>query len=149
MLFIKSDIPEALISIYSIIIWTMLALFWAAIATALRFLWQTIATKPLQYLSPPNDLYRYVTDLRNYYTASGTPPEQIEHRIVDDIQTLMIEQYTFGAVENQKINDERLRARNGAFQSLIVALILALATLAIILGHKLVRGGSDGPIAIR
>jgi hypothetical protein len=61
----------------------------------------------------------------------------------------MIEQYTFGATENQKINDERLRARNGAFQSLIVALILALATLAIILGHKLVRGGSDGPIAIR
>jgi hypothetical protein len=149
MVFIKNDIPDRLTGVYAIVIWVMLALFWIVIAFALCFLWAAIAAKSLQFLSPPNELYRYVTDLRNYYAASRTPSDQIEQKVFEDTRTLMIEQYTLGAIHNQRINERRLRARTRAFQSLIVALIVALATVAIIVGHKLVRGGSNGAIAIQ
>jgi hypothetical protein len=119
------------------------------IAFSLVFLWLAVLAKPLRYLSSPNELYRYVMDLHNYYTASGNPIDQIEQRVIEDTQTLMIEQYTLGAVHNQRINEKRLRARTRAFQSLIVALILALATAAIILGHRLVRGDSSGATAVQ
>jgi hypothetical protein len=128
MVFIKGDVPSRLDGFYSILIWLFLLLFWMVIAFSLVFLWLAVLAKPLRYLSSPNELYRYVMDLRNYYTASGNPIDQIEQRVIEDTQTLMIEQYTLGAVHNQRINEKRLRARTRAFQSLIVALILALAT---------------------
>jgi len=146
MVFIKGDIPERLIGIYPIVLWVMLCLFWGVIAAALGFLWRTVAVKPLQYLSPSNELYRYVNELRNYYTALGTPVAQIEQRIIQDTRTLMIEQYAFGATHNQRINAQRLRARTRAFQTLIAALILAFASVVIILGHTLAGGGKNGAI---
>lgn len=149
MVFIKSDVPNRAIGIYPILIWILLFLFWLVIAFSLVFLWLAVSPKSLQFLSPPNELYRYVTELRNYYRASGTPLDQIERRVVEDTRTLMIEQYTLGAVHNQGINVRRLRARTRAFQGLIAALIVALATVAIVLGHKLARGGSSGTIAIQ
>lgn len=149
IVFIKGDVPSRPIGIYSIVIWILLFLFWIVIAFSLVFLWLTVSAKSLQVLSPPNELYRYVTDLRNYYRASGSPVDQIEQRVVEDTRTLMIEQYTLGAAHNQRINVRRLRARARAFQGLIAALIVALVTVAIVLGHKLVRGGSSGAIAIQ
>ena len=149
MVFIKNDVPDRLTGVYGIVIWVMLALFWIVIAFALCFLWATVAAKPLQFLSPPNELYRYVTDLRDYYTAFRTPSDEIEQKVFEDTRTFMIEQYTLGAIHNQRINERRLRARTRAFQSLIVALIVALATVAVLLGHKIVRGGSSGAIAIQ
>jgi sensor histidine kinase YesM len=149
MVFIKGDVPSRLDGFYPILIWLLLLLFWIVIAFSLVFLWLAVLAKPLRYLSSPNELYRYVMELRNYYTASGTPIDQIELRVIEDTQILMVEQYTLGAVHNQRINEKRLRARTRAFQSLIVAFILALATAAIILGHKLVRGGSNDAIAIQ
>ncbi len=149
MVFVRNDIPNLSIGIYPIGIWFLLALFWTAIALALCFLWLAVARKPLQYLSGSNELYTYVTNLRSYYTASGTPPDQIELRIIEDTRTLMIEQYTLGTNHNQKINEDRLRARTRAFQSLILALILALATAACVLAHRAVRGGGGGGIPVQ
>jgi hypothetical protein len=149
MVFIKNDVPDRLTGVYALVVWVMLALFWIVIAFALCFLWATVAAKPLQFLSPPNVLYRYVSELRDYYAASRTPSDQIEQKVFEDTRTFMIEQYTLGAIHNQRINERRLRARTRAFQSLIVALIVAFATVVIILGHKLVRGGCNGTIAIQ
>ncbi|MGC2522063.1 MAG: hypothetical protein WA417_05405, partial [Stellaceae bacterium] len=71
MVFIKGDVPSRLDGFYSILIWLFLLLFWMVIAFSLVFLWLAVLAKPLRYLSSPNELYRYVMDLRNYYTASG------------------------------------------------------------------------------
>jgi hypothetical protein len=149
MVFIRSDIPDKLSGIYPILIWVMLSFLWGVIAIALVFLWRTVGLKPLQFLSSPSELYKYLTDLRTYYTAVGTPPDQIEQRVVEDARSLMVEQYTVGATHNQRINEQRLRARARAFQTLILAVILALTTVVIILTHMLIRGGSGGTIAVQ
>jgi len=146
IVFIKGDVPNRLIGIYPIMIWVLLFLFWVVIAFSLVFLWRTVSAKSLQFLSPPNELYRYVTDLRNYYRVTGAPLDQIEQRVAEDLRTVMIEQYTLGAVHNQGITVRRLRARTRAFQGLIAALIVALVTVAVVLGHRLVRGGNSGAI---
>jgi hypothetical protein len=99
MIFVKGDIPDQLRGLYPSLIWVTLCLFWLAIATALAFLWLAVARKPLQYLSV-NELYRYVNDLRSYYTTLGTPSEQIEQRVIEDTRTLVIEQYTFCVTYN-------------------------------------------------
>jgi energy-coupling factor transporter transmembrane protein EcfT len=148
MVFIKGDVPNRTIGIYLILIWILLFIFWLVIAFSLVFLWLAVSSKSLQFLSPPNELYRYVTELRNYYSR-GYPARSIEQRVVEDARTLMVEQYTLGAIHNQRINVRRLRARTRAFQGLIAALIVALATVAIVLGHKLARGGGCGAIAIQ
>lgn len=147
LVFIRSDVPDRMTGAYSIVVCGLLAIFWTVIASSLCFLWLAVAAKPLQYLSAPNELYRYVTDLRNYYAASRTPATQIEQQIVDDVRSLMIAQYTLGATHNQRINGKRLRARSRAFQTLIVALSVALLVTAIIWIHKLVRGGHIGSFA--
>lgn len=147
MVFIKGDIPDRVIGVYPIMVWILLFLFWIVIAFSLVFLWLAVWAESLQFLSPPDVLYRYVTDLRNHYKAAGIPLHEVERRVAEDIRTLMIEQYTLGAVHNQRINVRRLRARTRAFQGLIAALIVALVTVAVVLGHKLVRGGSNGAIA--
>ena len=67
--------------------------------------------------------------------------------MIEDTRTLMIEQYALGATHMRNINVQRLRARTRAFQSLIVALGLALAIIVIILVHNIIRGGGSGTIA--
>jgi cell division protein FtsX len=69
--------------------------------------------------------------------------------IIKETRTLMIEQYTLGTTHNQKINEDRLRARTRAFQSLIAALILALVAAVVILAHNAVRGRNGGGIPIQ
>lgn len=145
---IKSDVPGQVDGVYPIVIWVMLSLFWIVIAVSLCFLWLAIAARPLQYLSRPDELYQYVAELRNYYTALGIPVAQVGQHIIADLRTLMIEQYALGAVHNQRINERRLRARTRSFQTLVVALVLAVATVVIIMGHKLARGGSSGTTPI-
>jgi len=146
---IRSDLPTGLNDRFSILVWTMLILFWVVIAVALGFLWAAIAAEPLLYLSPPSELREYMTDLRDYYTRSGTPPNQIEPQVVEDMRALVIEQYAYGVTHNQRINARRLRARSRAFLSLIAALLVALEAVVFIFGHKLVHGGADGTIAVQ
>ena len=138
---VKSYIPAGLNGPYPIVVWVLLVLFSIAIAAALCFLWLAMASQRLQYLSPADEFVSYVTGLRNYYVASGLSLQQIEESVLHDLRTLMIEQYTTGAIHNQKINEKRLEARARAFQSLISALALAFATVVVILAHEALNGG--------
>src|SRR5271170_7615352 len=112
--------------------WTLLTIFCLDTALALYFLSSEIARKRLDYLPPSDKLYSYVTQLRKYYEQLGTPPSEIERRVIEDTRTLMIEQYSLGAIHMRNINVQRLRARTRAFQSLIVALGLVLAIIVTI-----------------
>jgi hypothetical protein len=146
---VRSYIPVWLIGLYSIVVWVLLVAFGTSVALALCFLYFAVAPKRLQYLSPSNELYSYVTDLRNYYITIGTPSQQVEQQIIEDTRVLMIEQYTMGAAHNQRVNLERSRARTRAFATLIIALVLAFSTVVIILAHGIMKGGENGTIACR
>src|SRR5271169_5475947 len=76
ILVIRAYIPAEAIGFYPIAVWALLIGFGISIAPALWFLFLAVAPKRLQYLSPANELYSYVNDLRNYYTGLETPPEE-------------------------------------------------------------------------
>jgi hypothetical protein len=146
-IFVRNSVPCLKFSVYSIIMWTLLTIFCLDTALALYFLSSEIARKRLDYLPPSDKLYSYVTQLRKYYEQLGTPPSEIERRVIEDTRTLMIEQYSLGAIHMRNINVQRLRARTRAFQSLIVALGLVLAIIVTILVRNIITGGGSGPVA--
>lgn len=149
---IRGDIPTKVNDIFTIVIWALLVLFWTSIAAAQGFLWAAITTgsRRLLILSSANDLRNYMQDLRRYYTAlENLNDDQIEKQILSDMRTLMIEQYELGAVDIQRINEGRVQARDRAFLSLIVALIIALETVVFIFGHKVLYGGTNDTIVVQ
>jgi hypothetical protein len=144
---VRGEIPTQLNDMFAIMTWTLLVLFWGSIATALGFLWAAISARPLSllFLSPVSELRGYIDNLRRYYGGLRTLTEiQIEQQVVKDLRTFMIEQYELGAADIQRVNVARLQARNRAFLSLIVALLIALETVVFIFGRQVVYGGANG-----
>lgn len=147
MVVIRGYVPSRAIGFYPAAVWIFLIAFGVSVALALCFLFLAVAAKRLQYLSPPNELYSYVIDLRKYYIAMGSSPQQAEQQVAEDTRSFMIEQYTIGAAHNQRVNLERSRTRTKAFATLIVSLALAFATVVIILAHGAMKRGDNGTIS--
>jgi hypothetical protein len=147
MVVVRSYVPADAIGLYPMVVWALLIAFGISVGLALCFLFLAVAPTRLQYLSPSNELYSYVNDLRDYYTSLGTPLGKIEQQVIEDTRTFMIEQYTIGATHNQRVNVERSRVRTRAFATLIIALALAFATVVIILAHGAIKRGDNGTIA--
>jgi cell division protein FtsL len=147
---VRGEIPTQLNDLFAIMTWTLLVLFWGSIATALGFLWAAISARPLSLLSSMSELQGYIDNLRRYYGRLGTLNDiQIEQQVVKDLRTFMIEQYELGAADIQRVNVARLQARNRAFLSLIVALLIALETVVFTFGRQVVYGGANGTIVVQ
>jgi cell division protein FtsL len=147
---VRGEIPTQLNDLFAIMTWTLLVLFWGSIATALGFLWAAISARPLSLLSSMSELQGYIDNLRRYYGRLGTLNDiQIEQQVVKDLRTFMIEQYELGAADIQRVNVARLQARNRAFLSLIVALLIALETVVFTFGRQVAYGGANGTIVVQ
>ncbi len=147
---VRGEIPTQLNDLFAIMTWTLLVLFWGSIATALGFLWAAISARQLSLLSSMSELRGYIDNLRRYYGGLGTLNDiQIEQQVVKDLRTVMIEQYELGAADIQRVNVARLQARNRAFLSLIVALLIALETVVFTFGRQVVYGGANGTIVVQ
>jgi hypothetical protein len=146
MIFIAKYIPTHLWSYYTILVWVMLVGFGLLIIRIIFYLYRSVSRRNFQYVTPANDLYAYATSLNGYYTALGRTPQQISDAVIEDMRTLMIQQYAIGARHNQAINVARSGARAKAFGSLVLALALAFAIVVTISVHE-VMIGSDGSSA--
>lgn len=145
--FVKSYIPAYSTNAYTISIYVLVFSFSGAVLLVIWFLLVAVYPRHFLYLASSQELYNYVENLRDYYNQLGTPPDDAQTLIVEDVRIFMIEQYTLGSTQNQANNVARGAARSRAFTSLVLALGLAFLIAAIISVHEATKG-NDSAAAI-
>lgn len=133
-----SRLPSFSWALLPLLLYTLLGA--GILCLGISFAWLFNAVRQREYRYPPSevDLHTLAQGYRNYNIALGRSGEDLEARIVQDMRSIMVDEYAQSASTNREQNRRKLFSRSQAIFFLMVGLAICFAygSLAFV-GQKL------------
>ena len=136
--YIGGKLPPISLNAFLLLGYVLMTASAGFLAASLIWLWFGVHTRVYRHIPMETDVLAFSVGLRDYHSQLGLQGDQLDGKVVEEVQEFTTRQYAEATVHNRRLNEARLRSRSYSIRFLMFGYVtLGILSLSVFVADKL------------